>query len=85
MNLDRSIEEQLLNPRPGSAAARARDFGIDLTLLIGRLKLTPEERLRELQRAMTQLETLRAGLRGQDDFSHDPTRTDAATVDRPAS
>ncbi len=81
MAMNRSIEEQLLNPQPGSAAARARDFGIDLTLLIGRLKLTPEERLRELQRAMIQIETMHAGLRGQDNSSHDSTRTDAATVD----
>ncbi|HEX8424248.1 MAG TPA: hypothetical protein VF634_12585 [Pyrinomonadaceae bacterium] len=57
--MSRSIEDQLLDPRPGSAAAAARDFGIDLTLLIRRLKLTPQERLDELQRAMRGLEELR--------------------------
>ena len=57
--MTRSVEEQLLNPRPGSAAAAARDFGIDLTLLIRRLKLTPQERLDELQRAMQALEEMR--------------------------
>jgi len=39
-------EEFLLNPRPGTAAAAARDFGIDLTLTIQNLRLSPEERIR---------------------------------------
>ena len=55
----RNVEAHLLNPPPGSAAARARDFGIDLTLLIERLKRTPEERLNDLQRAMRSLEEAR--------------------------
>ncbi len=41
-------EERLRNPEPGTKAAAARDFGIDLTLLIERLRLTPEERVRLL-------------------------------------
>ena len=57
--MTRSVEEHLLNPPPGSAAARARDFGIDLTLLIERLRLTPEERLNDLQRVMRALEEMR--------------------------
>ncbi len=57
--MSRSIEDQLLDPRPDSAAAAARDFGVDLTLLIRRLKLTPQERLNELQRAMRALEEAR--------------------------
>ncbi|MDQ3135360.1 MAG: hypothetical protein M3Q76_11220, partial [Acidobacteriota bacterium] len=83
--MNRSIEEQLLNPQPSTAAARARDFGIDLTLLIGRLKLTPEERLRELQRAMIEIETMRAGLQRQDGHLHDSSRTDVATADSTSS
>ena len=55
----RNVEAHLLNPPPGSAAARARDFGIDLTLLIERLKRTPEERLNDLQRVMRSLEGAR--------------------------
>ncbi len=54
-----SVEAHLLNPPPGSAAARARDFGIDLTLLIRRLQLTPQERLDELQQAMRALTEMR--------------------------
>jgi len=57
--MSRSIEEQLLDPTPGTAAAAARDFGVDLTLLIRRLKLTPQERLDELQRAMRALDEAR--------------------------
>lgn len=57
--MKRNVEAHLLNPPPGSAAARARDFGIDLTLLIGRLRLTPEERLNDLQRVMRSLEDAR--------------------------
>ena len=44
----KKIEQKLLNPRPGSKAAAAKEFGIDLTLLISRLRLTPEERLAAL-------------------------------------
>jgi hypothetical protein len=50
-----NVEEHLLNPPPSSAAARAREFGIDLTLLIERLRRTPEERLDDLQRVMRSL------------------------------
>jgi hypothetical protein len=59
ISMSRSIEEQLLDPTPGTAAAAARDFGVDLTLLIRRLKLTPQERLDELQRAMRALDEAR--------------------------
>jgi len=44
----RDREEVLRNPPPGSACAAARDFGIDLTLIIEQLRLTPEERIRKL-------------------------------------
>ncbi len=50
--LHNKAERRLRHPRPGSAIEAARDFGIDLILLIERLQLTPEERLRELQQAM---------------------------------
>src|SRR6266576_7189237 len=41
-----SKEELLRNPRPDTAAAAARDFGIDLTLTIENLRITAEERVR---------------------------------------
>ena len=42
------IEDYFLNPPAGSAAARAAEFGIDLTLTLGNLRLTPEQRIRKL-------------------------------------
>ena len=52
-------EERLRNPPPDSAIARARDFGIDLTLLIERLQLTPEERVSRLQQEMMAFDQIR--------------------------
>lgn len=52
------IEEYLLNPPPGSKAAAAKEFGIDLTLLLGQLRLTPQQRIEHLQRGMEILEEL---------------------------
>jgi hypothetical protein len=41
-------ERWLIEPRPGTAAARARDFGVDLSITVANLRLTPEERIRKL-------------------------------------
>lgn len=46
------IEKRFRDPAPGSAMEAARDFGIDLTLLIERLRLSPTERVRQLEEAM---------------------------------
>jgi hypothetical protein len=45
-----SLEERLLNPRPGSKAAAAKEAGVDLALLLRNLQLTPQERIEKLQR-----------------------------------
>lgn len=58
-------EERLRNPPPGSRVEAARDFGIDLTLLIERLRKTPEERVRDLQSAIEGLEKIRGRARQQ--------------------
>ena len=47
--LSQKQEEMLLSPAPGSAAARARDFGVDLTLTLANLRLTPQQRLERLE------------------------------------
>ena len=52
-------EALLLNPLPNSKIAQAKEFGIDLTLLLRKLRLTPQERLEELQQAMESLEMMR--------------------------
>ena len=44
-------EELLRHPRPGSRIEAARDFGIDLTLLIEQLRRTPAERVRVMHDA----------------------------------
>ena len=52
--------ELLLSPEPGTAAAAARDFGIDLTLTIQNLRLTPEERVRRLDSFIEDVKILRS-------------------------
>lgn len=58
-----TAEERLRNPPPGSRVEAARDYGIDLTLLIERLRKTPEERVRDLQSAINGLEKMRGTAR----------------------
>lgn len=56
--MKRTPEEKLLNPKPGSKVEAAQKFGIDLTLLVRQLRLTPQQRLDELQSAMKSVEGL---------------------------
>ena len=53
--MKRIREERLLNPIPGSNIAAARDFGIDLTLLVENLRLTPAERIKANDQAVNDL------------------------------
>ncbi len=53
--MKRTLEEKLLDPKPGSKVAAAKEYGVDLTLLLRNLKLTPEERLNENQQAVNDL------------------------------
>jgi hypothetical protein len=52
-------EERLLHPLPGSRIEAAGNYGIDLTLLIEQLRLTPAERAKKLENASTALEQIR--------------------------
>ena len=56
-------EDLLRNPEPGTAAAAARDFGIDLTLTIAQLRRTPAERIRRLAAARESVNALRRSTR----------------------
>jgi len=56
-------ERWLIEPQPGTAAARARDFGIDLSLTISNLRLTPEQRIRRLDEHVDGIRELRRSLR----------------------
>ena len=56
---------RLLNPQPGSRAAAARDFGVDLSLLLEQLRLTPEERAWQMLEVCQQAEQLRGRALGK--------------------
>lgn len=51
--------ELITNPPPGSDIAVAKEYGIDLTLLVENLDLTVAERLRKLYSVATFLEKMR--------------------------
>lgn len=50
--MKRSAEEKLLNPKPGSRIAEARDFGIDLTQIVENLRRSPSERIKNNDHAV---------------------------------
>ena len=54
--MKRTPEEKLLNPKPGSKIARAKEWGVDLNKLVENLRLTPTQRLQKLQEEMNRLE-----------------------------
>ena len=58
-------EDLLLNPPPNSKIAQAKEFGIDLTLLLRNLRLTPQQRVDELQQAMRDLHSLNLQIKPQ--------------------
>jgi hypothetical protein len=44
---------------PGSRIEKASQYGVDLTLLVEQLRLTPDERARKLERTTIALESVR--------------------------
>ena len=56
-------EMRLRNPRPGSRAEAAKQHGIDLTLLIEQLRLTPAERARRMHLMANAAERVRGTAR----------------------
>jgi hypothetical protein len=50
--------ELINNPPPGSKIAEAKEYGIDLTLLVETLAMTPTERVRALDQAQPFLHEL---------------------------
>ena len=55
--------ERLRNPKPGGKIWEAREYGVDLTLLMTSLKRSPGERLSDLQSVMRDLEQLHSAVR----------------------
>jgi hypothetical protein len=54
---------RLRNPAPGSRIEAAARYGIDLTLLIEQLRLTPAERVRGMLSALETAEKVRGAAR----------------------
>jgi hypothetical protein len=54
-----SADPAYWEPPPGSKLAAANEYGIDLTLLVESLELTPTERLHQLAKAQPLMEELR--------------------------
>jgi hypothetical protein len=59
-------EDCLLYPARGSRIEAARNHGIDLTLLLEQLQLTPAERAKKLELSSTALEPVRGTPRRAD-------------------
>ena len=60
-------ERWLIEPKPGTAAARARDFGIDLSITVSNLRLTAEQRIKKLDETQHSLRKHRVDLENDDD------------------
>ena len=56
-------EEKLRHPLPGGRIEAAQRFGVDLTLLIEQLRLSPAERVRRMQAAAEAAEQVRSAAR----------------------
>jgi len=56
-------EDRLRHPRPGSRIEAAQRYGIDLSLVIRHLRLSPAERAREMQELIQQAEQVRGAAR----------------------
>jgi hypothetical protein len=57
------VEARLRNPAPGSRIEAAKRHGIDLTLLIEQLRLTPSERVRRMHLTAQTAERARGAAR----------------------
>ncbi len=56
-------EERLRHPAPGSRIEAAQKYGIDLTLVVAKLRLSPAERVREMHDASEVMERVRGARR----------------------
>jgi hypothetical protein len=56
-------EERLRHPRPGSRIAEAQQYGVDLSLLIENLRLTPAERASRMHDVIATVDQVRGAVR----------------------
>jgi hypothetical protein len=65
--MDKAQRDELIrlitSPPAGSKIAAAKEFGIDLTLLVRTLELTPTERLQQLAAAQAFFQDLRNAMK----------------------
>jgi hypothetical protein len=55
----RIAEDRLRNPAPGGRIEAAKKYGIDMSLLIEQLRLTPAERAEKMESASEAVEQMR--------------------------
>ena len=70
-------EMLLIDPKPGTAAAAARDFGIDLSLTVGNLRLTPHQRVKRLDEFQRELKELRLAVSSSEHHGRNRPRSEA--------
>lgn len=56
-------EHPVHDPAPASAVERAIAFGVDITLLVKNLRLTPTERIQQAQQVLDSVTALKAEVR----------------------
>lgn len=61
------LYELVTNPPAGSKMEAAKEYGVDLSLTLHSLTLTPDERVREMERALRFAEDLREAMRQAND------------------
>jgi hypothetical protein len=59
-------EERLRHPTPGSRIEAAKDYGIDLSLVIEQLRLTPAERVQQMHDLAQLAEQVRGARRSRE-------------------
>ena len=68
-------EMRLIDPKPGTKAAAARDFGIDLSITVANLRLTPHQRVKRLDEFQHELRLLRQAVSRSDQYGRDRARS----------
>lgn len=74
MVMKRSPEERLLNPVPGSRIAEAHEYGIDLTLLVENLRLSPADRIKQNDALINDLIRFENAMRSAKSFGKSKVR-----------
>lgn len=70
-------ERWLIEPKPGTAAARAREFGVDLSLAVSNLRMTPQERVRRLDEFQHEMRLLRQAVLLSEQHGRNRSRSEA--------